>query len=180
MRRHASPAALVLLALLALSPRGAQAGNIPLDEPAKPKTPPPATTSPLHIGWKVLTYLPNRLFDLTDIVRLRVRAGPGWAVGARATRFLPFFAGGYTATWIGAPGPRGRPSIPLPFGIESETGFSFGPADGGGSQGPYYGSGEFGAGFHVYALGVDAGFDPVELADFFAGFVLIDFSHDDF
>ena len=179
MRWHASPAALVLLALFAL-PHAARAGNIPLDEPAKAKSPPPSSTSPLHVAWKVLTYLPNRVFDLTDIVRLRVRAGPGWAVGARATRFLPFSLGGYTATWIGAPGPRGRASIPLPFGIESQSGFSMGPVDSGSSQGPYYGTGEFGAGFHVYALGIDAGFDPVELADFFAGFALIDFSHDDF
>ena len=57
-------------------------------------------------GWKVLKYLPNRLFDLTDIVRMQVRVGPGWALGARATAFVPLFIGGYNATWVGMPGPR--------------------------------------------------------------------------
>ena len=171
-------AALAALALsVAFGPRAAHAGKIPLDEP--PPKGPPAT--PVSVVKKVLLYLPNRLFDLTDIVRLRVRAGPGWAIGARVTRFAPFFAGDYDATWVGMPGPRGRPSLPLPAGVDAQRGIGIGPVGvGSGSQAPYYGAGEIGAGVHLYMLGFDAGFDPVELVDFFAGFAGYDVSHDDF
>jgi hypothetical protein len=178
MRTHRSVATLALFAALALAPNEGRAGNIPLEEPAPRRSAPPSDA--LHVVWSVLAYLPNRLFDLTDIVRLQVRAGPGWAVSARATGGLPFFLGGYKATWIGLPGPRGRASVPLPVGLASQTGFSFGPAVAGGSNVPHYGVGEFGAGVQLYMLGFDAGFDVVELADFFAGIAGVDFAHDDF
>ena len=140
-----------------------------------------APVSAVSVTKKVLLYLPNRLFDLTDIVRLRVRAGPGWAVGARVTRYAPFFMGDYETTWIGMPGPRGRASVPLPVGIDVARGIGFGPVGvGGGSEAPDYGAGEIGAVVHVYMLGFDVGFDPVELVDFFAGFAGYDVSHDDF
>jgi hypothetical protein len=170
-------AALAALALsLAAGPRPAGAGNIPLEEP-----PPKRSAPPVSLAKKVLLYLPNRIFDLTDIVRLRVRAGPGWALGARVTRYAPFFMGDYDATWVGMPGPRGRASVPLPAGIDAARGIGIGPVGvGSGSQAPYYGAGEIGAGVHLYMLGFDAGFDPVELVDFFAGFAGYDVSHDDF
>ena len=168
---------LALCAVLALT-SAARAGNIPLEEPRKPRESP--APHPLGMVWKVLLYLPNRVFDLTDVVRLQVRAGPGWAVGARVTRALPVFVGGYNATWIGMPGPRGHATIPLPAGISSQTGFALGPAFSSGRQAPYYGTGEIGAGAQLYMLGFDAGFDVVELVDLFAGFALIDFEHDDF
>jgi hypothetical protein len=177
MRAHRSASALLLFAALALAPHAGRAGNIPLEEPPPSRS---SASSGLHIAWVALMYLPNRIFDLTDIVRLQVRAGPGWALGARATRAFPVFLGDYKATWIGLPGPRGRASIPLPVGLESQQGVSFGPALASGSQAPHYGTGEFGAGVHIYVLGVDAGFDVVELADFFAGFACVDFAHDDF
>jgi hypothetical protein len=166
------------LALCAALASPARAGNIPLEEPPPRRESPAA--SPVRVAWKVLVYLPNRLFDLSDVVRLQVRAGPGWAVSARATRFMPLFLGGYNTTWLGMPGPRGRASIPLPFGISSQTGFAFGPALSGNRQAPYYGTGEIGAGAQLYMLGFDAGFDVVELADLFAGFALVDFKGDDF
>ncbi|MFI5317541.1 MAG: hypothetical protein ACHQ6T_17705 [Myxococcota bacterium] len=154
-----------------------RAGNIPLEEPPPAKR---TSVSAAHVAWMVLMYLPNRVFDLTDIVRVQVRAGPGWAFGVRATRALPLFIGGYDGTWLGMPGPRGRASVPLPFGTASQSGFSLGPANSGGSQAPYYGAGEFGAGAHLYMLGFDFGFDVYELADFFAGFACVDIAHDDF
>ena len=177
MRAHRSVAALSLFAALALAAHPARAGKIPLEEPPPAKK---SAHSPLDVAWKVLAYLPNRVFDLTDIVRVQVRAGPGWAVSARATRWMPLFIGGYQATWLGLPGPRGRASVPIPFGIASQTGFSFGPAQSSDSQMPNYGAGEFGAGGQLYMLGFDVGFDVVELADFFAGFACVDLSHDDF
>lgn len=178
MRSHRSAAAVVLFAALALAPQASRAGNIPLEEPPKRRSSP--ASSALDTVWAVLVYLPNRVIDLTDVVRLQVRAGPGWAVSARATRALPVFLGGYKATWVGLPGPRGRASVPIPVGISSQTGFNLGPALASGSQAPNYGLGEFGAGVQLYILGFDAGFDVVELADFFAGFACVDFAHDDF
>ena len=88
--------------------------------------------------------------------------------------------GDYDATWIGLPGPRLRPKLPLPFGIASQTGLAFGPATSGDGSGPEYGKGEIGAVAHVYMLGFDVGFDVYEVADFFAGFALVDLSHDDY
>jgi hypothetical protein len=178
MRAHRSAAGLVLFTALALAPH-ARSGNIPLEEPP-PAHPSSSSSSALKVAWTVLAYLPNRVFDLTDIVRLQVRVGPGWALGARATRALPLFVGGYTATWVGLPGPRGHPSVPLPIGLAAQNGFNLAPTLASGSQAPYYGIGEIGAGVHLYMLGFDVGFDPVEFADFFAGFACIDFAHDDF
>jgi len=179
MRAHRSAAGAVLLTALLLAPQAARAGNIPLEEPPPARRSSPASSA-LELVWAVLVYLPNRVFDLTDIVRLQVRAGPGWALGARATRAFPVFIGDYKATWIGLPGPRGRATVPLPAGLAAQSGFSFGPALASGSQAPSYGMGEFGAGAHLYVLGFEAGFDVVELADFFAGFACVDFAHDDF
>ena len=34
----------------------------------------------------ILCYLPNRIFDMLDIVRLRLRVGPGISIGARVTK----------------------------------------------------------------------------------------------
>lgn len=168
---------LALFALLAVT-GPARAGDIPLEEPPPRRESPASHT--LGVAWKVLMYLPNRVCDLTDVVRVQVRAGPGWALSARATRVLPLFIGGYDTTWLGLPGARGRASIPLPAGVSSQTGFAFGPMGSGGSQAPYYGKGEIGAGVQLYMLGFDVGFDVYELADLFAGFALVDFAHDDF
>ena len=173
MRRFG--AALALSALVWSAPL-ARAGNIPLEEP-----PPARHSSAGEKAWKVLMYLPDRVFDLLDVVRFQVRAGPGWAIGARITRSAPLFVGDYKATWLGLPGPRGRPKLPLPVGLASQTGFSFGPASSGDpGEGPDYGRGEIGAVAHVYMLGFDVGFDVFELADFFTGFAGVDLAHDDY
>lgn len=179
MRRHRS----VFIALCLGLASAAHAGNIPLDEPSKPAPKPSSrqARSRDSIAWKVFTYLPDRLFDLTDVVRMQVRAGPGWALSVRATRLMPVFMGDYKATWIGLPGPRGRPRIPVPVGIDAQRGVGFGPTlVGGDSEGPQYGTGEIGAGVQIYMLGFDVGFDLYELADFFAGIGGADLSHDDF
>jgi hypothetical protein len=101
-------AALALAGALSLAPvllpSAARAGDIPLHEPVPPPPKPgharsaERSTDAGKIAWTALMYLPNRIFDLTDIVRVQVRAGPGWAVSARATRYLPLFMGDYTAS----------------------------------------------------------------------------------
>ena len=61
---------------------------------------------------RVALFLPNRVFDVLDIVRLRVRVGPGIAAGARATRPVSVFVGAYTSWFVGLRGPRGEPRLP--------------------------------------------------------------------
>jgi hypothetical protein len=145
----------------------------------EPNAGPPRSAS--SIAWTALAYLPNRVFDLCDVVRLRARFGEGFAAGARVTRYVPVFAGSYEAVWVGLPGPRGRSALPLPMGWEGKTGVDAGPlAISSSSQAPSYGIGEIGAGVQVYMIGAEAGIDVYEIADFFAGFALVDFADDDF
>jgi len=172
---HRFAAAFALVASLCAAPLG-HAGKIPLEEP--PQRAP--VSSAADKAWKVLMYVPDRVFDLFDVFRFQVRAGPGWALGARITRSAPLFLGDYRATWIGLPGPRGRPKLPLPFGIASQSGFALGPASSDDGEGPDYGRGEIGAVAHLYMLGFDVGFDAFELADFFPGFAGVDLAHDDY
>lgn len=156
-------------------------------------TPPPEPKSPTQEGsaeksssagevtWTVLLYLPNRLFDLSDIVRLKARVGTGFAAGARITRHVPVFVGDYGALWVGLPGPRGRAKLPLPIGAESQAGFEAGPmAVGARANSPTYGVGEIGGGGMLWLVGADIGVDVYELADFAAGFALVDFAKDDY
>jgi hypothetical protein len=133
------------------------------------------------VAWTVLSYLPNRVFDLCDVVRLRARFGEGFAAGARVTRYAPVFVGTYEALWVGLPGPRGRPALPLPLGWEGKSGLDAGPIGiSSSSQAPHYGVGEVGAGVQIYMIGAEAGIDLYEIADFLAGFALVDFARDDF
>ena len=41
----------------------------------------------------IVCYIPNRVFDLMDIFRVRVRVGPGLSAGVRATKLLSGYAG---------------------------------------------------------------------------------------
>jgi hypothetical protein len=146
----------------------------------EPPAPPPSRSTG-EVAWAVLAYLPNRAFDLSDIVRLHARVGTGFGVGARVTQFLPVFAGDYRAFWVGLPGPRGRPKLPIPVGLEGQKGVQVGPLRTSTIwRTPEYGVGEVGGGVMVYALGVEIGLDPYELGDFLAGFATVDFARDDF
>jgi hypothetical protein len=131
---------------------------------------------------RVATYLPCRVLDLLDVVRLRARVGPGAAVGVRATEVADFFIGSYWSLYAGLPGPRGRRMPKLPVGFESLTGLEVSVVDltMGAGAGPGYSATEFGIGIQTLVVGVDAGFDPVELADFFTGLFLVDLRDDDF
>jgi hypothetical protein len=152
----------------------------PAPDPA-PAAKPARSRSSFSLAWTALAYLPNRVFDLCDVVRLRARVGDGWAAGARVTKWGNVFAGSYDALWVGLPGPRGRAALPLPIGYESHAGVDVGPIGmSSRSQAPDYGVGEIGAGVQAYLVGAEAGVDVYELADFFAGFALIDFARDDF
>lgn len=129
-----------------------------------------------------LLYLPNRIFDVLDIVRARVRLGPGFAVGVRATEFADVFVGSYLSVWAGLHGPRGWTGIPWPAGLESRTGVELSVADAtiDGPIGPDYGTAEFGLGGQLGLIGVDLGVDPFEILDFVLGLFTVDLGEDDF
>ena len=131
----------------------------------------------------LLMYLPNRIFDALDVVRLRVRMGPGLAAGVRATEAADIGFGAYTSWFVGVPGPRGRRRANLPIGLESYVGAEVSVVSAGededNKEGPNYGALEIGAGVHAGVAGVDIGIDPGELVDLAAGLLFIDLLRDD-
>ena len=131
---------------------------------------------------RVLTYVPNRVLDILDLVRLRLRVGPGMAFGVRATEATDIFMGSYASVYAGLPGPRNGHLPKLPVGVETKTGIEVGFADVSTEAlmfGPDYSPTEFGFGFHAVLLGLDFGVDPFELVDFAAGLLFLDPKNDD-
>lgn len=128
-----------------------------------------------------LLYIPNRVLDVLDIFRCRVRVGPGIAAGVRATEIAEVYAGTYASVYAGLPGPRMRSTPKLPIGLESHNGASVSVADAtiDGGIGPDYSPTEFGLGAQLGIVGFDFGFDPVEVADFLTGIFTIDLRDDD-
>jgi len=132
-------------------------------------------------GRALIMYVPNRIMDVLDIVRLRARVGIGVAAGVRVTRPLTFFAGGYEALYVGLPGPRLK-HVPVKLlGVEEYVGLQASFADGTdkGDTGPGYSSTEIGFSVHPWIAGVDIGIDPVEVLDLAFGFLFIDCRGDD-
>ena len=134
------------------------------------------------IGEVILFYLPNRVFDLLDLIRLRVRVGPGIAVSARATEGVDVGLGSYASIFAGLPGPRSSVRVPLPVGLESYSGIALGPgkAQIENDYLPGYSTTEFGASVQALLVGLDVGVDPFEAVDLLAGFFLVDLRGDDF
>jgi hypothetical protein len=93
---------------------------------------------------RLLFYIPNRIFD---IVRARLRVGPGIAVDARVTKYGDLYAGGYSSLFVGLHGPRTKPGIPWPIGFESRAGIKATSVADAATKGPAYGYGEVGTGF---------------------------------
>lgn len=128
----------------------------------------------------ILLYLPNRLFDLVDIVRLRARVGPGFAMGVRATKIVQANLGGYSTVFVGLPGPRQDPSFPLPLGLEMYAGAALSVAEvGTNTWGPDYSPTEFGVHTQLALVGFDIGIDPYEIVDLALGLVFLDPVGDD-
>jgi hypothetical protein len=179
MKRRLLPLSMLLLAACATAPGVPPAPRISL----APVDPPPQEEDDDSGGVVsgILLYLPNRLFDLLDVVRARVRVGPGLALDLRATEFADLYLGAYTSVFVGLPGPRGEPEINWPFGIESLAGVEVSVADASTGVGtdPGYGSFEFGIGVQAFLVGFDVGVDPWEALDFVAGLVTLDPGSDD-
>ena len=146
--------------------------------------PPAAAPKAAHhgVGHKILLYLPNRIFDVLDIVRARVRLGPGFAIDARVTKYTDVFLGAYKSIYVGLPGPRQIPRIPWPGGIESRSGLAAGVADDTKTSydsNPRYSSTEAGLGTQLVLVGAEVGVDAAEIFDFALGLLFIDFREDD-
>jgi hypothetical protein len=159
---------------------------IPAQDPsAGDATPAAAEPEPQRDGpgllHGVLMYLPNRLLDACDMVRLRARVGPGAAVGVRATTAADVYLGSYISVFAGLPGPRREPEMVVPVGLESLSGAGISLADATVSGGidPDYSPTEFGASLHLLLVGLDLGVDPVEALDLIAGLLTIDLRGDD-
>ena len=141
---------------------------------------PPTERSGKSFGHRLLFYIPNRIFDVFDLVRARVRVGPGLAIDARVTKYGDLYAGGYSTLFVGLHGPRMKPGIPWPIGLESRAGIKATSVADTATQGPPYGYGEVGAGFQAAMIGVDIGVDAVEILDLVLGIFFIDLTGDDF
>ena len=177
--------------LLAASPQSGYAAG--QDTPAiaqagTQETAPPATAEKQdQIGKSdkertkhpILMYLPNRIFDLMDIFRIRVRVGPGISVGVRATRPVSAFLGFHSSVFAGLPGPRGKAEIPLPVGIENRGGAQVSVVDLSTKE-LYYDPLEIGLEAHPLIVGFNIGIGVFEVLDFATGFLFIDLQRDDF
>ncbi len=153
------------------------------EPPVEPPPSEPCAVAPARAGagHVLLWYLPNRVLDLLDCVRLRLRAGPGLALEARATCYAANFAGTYDAWYAGLPGPRGAPGWPRLAGRESLRGLIVMGVDAtdDSPHPPRVSDTELTVSAQCLAAGAAVGFDPRELGDFLAGWLTLDFRGDD-
>lgn len=161
--------ATIILLVLLLASVSALAGEAIESEP-----------SGKSFGHRLLFYIPNRIFDVFDLVRARLRVGPGFAIDARVTKYGDLYAGGYTALFVGLHGPRTEPGIPWPIGFEARAGIKATSLADVATKGPPYGYGEVGVGFQATIVGIDVGIDAVEILDLVLGLFFIDLTGDDF
>ncbi len=143
---------------------------------AAPPEPEPSVGEKL--AHSLATYIPNRILDLFDVVRLRVRFGSGAASSFRLTRPISATAGRYSTFYLGLYGPRGKKMVPSPIGFE-ELDWEDAPRGEQNAPAPYYGVAEVGLGFQLPGPGLDVGVEPFEALDFLAGFLLLDLAGDD-
>jgi hypothetical protein len=179
---------LLVLGLTACSstpeaPQPAPGGpSTPQEQPAPQAADEEAAEEPSHgFGHRLLWYIPNRISDVLDVVRARVRVGHGFAVGVRATELADVYLGSYGSIFVGIPGPRGERSFNWPFGFETKSGMEISVVDASleGEVGPNYGLAEFGVSFQLLIVGVDVGVDPLEVVDLAVGLLTFDIMDDD-
>lgn len=158
-----------------------------LAEDLEPETTPGKTcseeyTDRVSIGHALLWYLPNRLLDLADIFRFRLRVGPGFALGVRPTKLAQVYLGSYVSVYAGLPGPRGRQKPKSPIGLETRSGIALSVLEAivDSNISPDYSDTEFSASAQLLLVGADVGIDPVEIADFIAGLFFLGVRPDDY
>ena len=141
----------------------------------------PVQREKVSFGHRLLYYVPNRILDVVDLLRLRGRVGPGLAAGLRVTEYASFYGGTYRSVYAGLPGPRYPEKFRWPFGREELKGIVFCGVDATDdtSHGPGYSATEMIVGAHLLLVGLDVGMDPVELGDLLAGLLMFDPRGDD-
>jgi len=129
------------------------------------------------VGWTILMYLPNRVFDLFDVVRFGVDVGPGIGGQLKATDAAQLQFVSRASVGAGLQGLRH-----LPVQASNESGAGVGPID----LTPTAGFNWFESPTdvrvfaHALLVGAHVAIDPVEIADFVTGLVLIDIRDDDY
>ncbi len=133
------------------------------------------------MGVRLLCYIPNRILDFFDMFRLRAKVGPGLSCSAQITKSLSVYAGSQHVAWVGLPGPRNHRRLVAPFGLEQERGLRLLGVDATDDMQHeiIYSPSEADIGIHLLFVGGEIGFDIIELADFFSGFLMIDIRGDD-
>lgn len=125
----------------------------------------------------IALYIPNRIFDLFEVARFGVNAGPGVGVDARATHLLQAVALSRASVGVGLQGLRR-----LPVSVATESGLGVGPVVLEGDLGyewyraPY----DVRLDLHLLLIGAHVAVDLGEILDFFAGIIVLDPSDDDF
>jgi len=128
-----------------------------------------------------LRYFPNRILDVLDVFRVRVKVGPGLAVGGRVTDSGAFYLGRTHAAYFGLPGPRGGLGIRPPMGLEQTRGAVILGVDASDDlpHAPHYEFTEIGASAHLLLIGGELTFSPGEFWDLICGIFGSDPSRDD-
>lgn len=149
------------------------------DNPAAEIVPPQTRPS---WGARILFYVPNRVMDLLDIFRMRLRLGPGLAANLRFTDYGAFYIGKYDTVYVGLPGPRAPRLFRSPVGKESLHGIVMAGVDATDEtlHGPEYGAAEADFGVQLLLVGAEAGVDAVEFIDFLGGLLFFDPRGDDY
>ena len=177
--RHLALAA----ALAAALPACASARPAPSYDPAAS---PPASdpeegngegTSAVDVGHVILMYVPNRILDLFDIVRVGVNAGPGVGAHAKATEPAQLLFMSRMSAGVGLQGLRR-----LPVYAAMESGAGVGPlgADANVGVGWYQSPTDLRLELHPLLAGAHVAIDPVEILDFLAGFLTLEVREDDY
>jgi len=145
--------------------------------------PAPRARAQIGTALAVVKWAPNRALDLLDVVRLRVRVGPGSALELRAGDRVEYFRGRYRSVFAGFPGTRDSPWPRLPVGLEGRSTQLAGEdpsaeADFWGGD-PGYGRSEAVFGFQAGLLGLELGLNPLQLLDLGFGIIFLDPADDD-
>jgi len=173
----------LVLALCLALPGFASAEEAATPPAEAPKAAEPAKKESHGVGHRLLFWIPNRVFDVLDLVRLRVRVGPGISASVRATEIVDVNIGAHATIWAGLHGPRSEPEIPWPLGVETLATVEVSAAEAGSDEGrfgPQYGPLEVGAGAQLAIIGLDIGVEPYDALDLLAGIFLFDPKGDDF
>lgn len=135
------------------------------------------STSAVDVGHTILMYVPNRVLDLFDMVRVGVNVGPG--IGGQAKATDPIQATFIQRMSVGV----GLESLRhLPVYASAESAVGLGPLGGDANLGLgwYQSPTDIRLEAHALVVGAHVAIDPVEIADFLLGFFTVDLRKDDY